>query len=74
MIVRVEVYTKDVDAALAAFKTAFENGARDISLNSSHDWDARVVKNFNLSFEAEHSSKAISDLDNGPFSIDPEKL
>ncbi len=74
MIVRVDVYTKDVDAALSAFKAAFETGASYISLSSSDDRDARVVRNFNLTFEAEHNSKAISDLDNGPFNIDPEKL
>lgn len=74
MIVRVDVYTKDVNAALSAFKTAFETGASDLSLNSYDDRDARVVRYFNLSFEAEHSSEAISDLDNGPFNVDPEKL
>ncbi len=45
MIVRVDVYTKDVDAALFAFKAAFETGASYISLSSSDDRDARVVRN-----------------------------
>jgi hypothetical protein len=42
MKVSVDVYTKDVDAALVAFKAAIESGATDVRLNSSEDYDTRA--------------------------------
>lgn len=70
MKVSVDVYTKDIDAALEAFKIAIEVGATDIRLNSSEDYDTNEFEYLNLMFEADHSSSAISHLDNGSFAKD----
>lgn len=67
MIVSVDVYTKNVDAALAAFKLAFESGAGHIQLISHEDYNTKKFESFNLMFEADHTSVAISKLDEGPF-------
>lgn len=67
MIVSVDVYTKDVNAALAAFKLAVESGAISIRLHSSEDYDTKKFEYVNLMFEANHTSGAISNLDDGPF-------
>ena len=74
MKVSVDVYTKDVDAALAAFKQAIETGASDVNLRSNEDYETKEFENLNLMFEAEHSSDAISALDNGPFAKDQNDL
>lgn len=70
MKVSVDVYTKNVDAALEAFKIAIESGATDISLHSSEDYQTKKLEYLSLMFDAEHSSAAISHLDNGHFSKD----
>ena len=74
MQVSVDVYTKDLDAGLAAFKFALENGAIDVRINSNHDYDTKEFENLNLMFEADHSSEAISQLDRGPFAKDTDDL
>jgi len=74
MKVSVDVYSKDVDATLAAFKLALESGATDIRLNSNEDYDTSAFENLNLMFEADHTSEAISALDNGPFVKDTDDL
>ena len=67
MIVRVDVFTKDIDAALAAYKIAIESGATGVKLHSTEDYDTKKFENVNLMFEADHSSVAISNLDGGTF-------
>lgn len=74
MKVSVDVYTKDIDAALAAFKLAVESGATDVRLSSSEDWDTKTFEHLNLTFEADHRSAAISKLDEGPFVKDTDDL
>lgn len=74
MKVAVDVYSKDIDAALAAFKLAIETGATDVRLNSSEDYDTKEFEYLNLMFDAEHTSEAIENLDNGPFSKDYDDL
>ena len=74
MKVSVDVYTKDLDAALAAFKLALESGATDIRLNSSEDYSTKEFEYLNFMFEADHTSVAISALDNGPFSKNTDDL
>ena len=67
MKVSVDVYTKDVDAALAAFKVAVESRATDVRLTSSEDWNTKAFLCLNLVFDPDHRSVAISNLDDGPF-------
>ena len=74
MIVSVDVYTKDLDAAPAAFKLAIESGATNVRLNSNEDYDTKKFENVNLMFEADHTSVAISKLDDGPFVKDSSDL
>ena len=69
MKVSVDVYTKDVDAALEAFAQAIEAGATDVRLCSNNDWETKEFENLNLSFEAEHTLEVITMLDEGPFSL-----
>ena len=72
MIVSVDVYSKDIDASLAAFKKALDTGAKDICLTSNHDWDTKEFMYLNLRFEAEHNNEALASLDDGPFQKDSE--
>jgi hypothetical protein len=74
MKVNVDVYVKDIDAALAAVKVALEAGATDLTLRSSEDYDSGAFEHLNLMFEADHRSDAISYLDRGPFASDPDDL
>lgn len=74
MKVLVNVFTKDVDAAVAAYKKAVECGATDVSLQSYEDYDSEEVGHFCLSFNAEHTSEGIADLDHGPFVSEPSNL
>ena len=74
MIVSVDVYTKDVDAALAAFKNAIENGGTNVRLSSSEDSDSKELEHVNLMFDADHTSVAVSELDKGPFVKDYSDL
>ena len=74
MKVSVDVYTKDIYAALVAFKNAVEAGATDIRLNSVEDYETKEFDHLNLMFEADHSSSAIVNLDNGPFVKDTDEL
>jgi len=74
MKVSVDVYTKDVDAALEAFKLAIEEGATDVRLNSSEDYNTKIFEYLNLMFDADHTSSAISHLDDGPFVKDTDDL
>lgn len=70
MRVSVDVYTTDVEAGMAAFKLALENGATDVQLRSSEDWDTKKFESLNLMFEADNKSEAIDQLDNGKFTKD----
>ena len=74
MKVSIDVYTKDLDAALQAFKLAIENGAINVRLQSNEDYRTKEFENLNLMFDAEHSSSAISYLDDGPFVRDTDEL
>lgn len=74
MKIAVDVYTKDVDAGLAAYKQAVETGATDVRLHSSEDYDTKEFEYLNLMFDADHTSPAISALDDGPFSKDYNDL
>ena len=70
MRVSVDVYTTDVEAGMAAFKLALENGATDVQLRSNEDWDTKKFESLNLMFEADNKSEAINELDNGKFTKD----
>lgn len=74
MKVSVDVYTKDVEAALEAFAQALETGATDVRLCSNNHWETKEFENLNLSFEAEHTLEAITMLDEGPFCNDSNDL
>ena len=74
MKVRVDVYTKDVDAALAAYKKALDEGATDVTLRSSEDYETKELEYLNIDFEADHTSEAVAQLDNGPFAKDYDEL
>ena len=54
MIVSVDVYTKDIEAGLSAFKSALEAGATDVSLRSYEDYETKEFENLNLTFDADH--------------------
>lgn len=70
MRVSVDVYTTDVEAGMAAFKLALENGATDVQLRSNEDWETKKFESLNLMFEADNKSEAINQLDNGKFTKD----
>ena len=70
MRVSVDVYTSDVEAGMAAFKLALENGATDVQLRSNEDWETKKFESLNLMFEADNKSDAINQLDNGKFTKD----
>jgi len=70
MRVSVDVYTTDVEAGMAAFKLALENGATDVQLRSNEDWETKKFESLNLMFEADNKSDAINQLDNGKFTKD----
>ncbi len=74
MIVSVDVYTKDIDAALAIYKKAIEEGATSVNLNSSEDYDTKKFEHLNLMFEGDHSLGVIAILDDGPFCKDTDDL
>lgn len=74
MKVSSDVYTKDLDAALEAYKLAIESGATDIQLNSYENHITNEFEYLNLTFKAEHTSPVISYLDDGPFVKDTDYL
>ena len=74
MKVSVDVYTKDIDAALKAFEIAFKQGAKGVSLSSSENYETNEFEYLNLMFEAEHTSSAIPHLDDGPFTSERRDL
>ena len=74
MKVSIDVYTKNVDAALAVFKSALETGAIDMHLRSSEDYNSGALEYLNLMFRAEHTSPVLKELDEGPFVDDSNKL
>ena len=74
MKVSVDVYTKDIEAGLSAFKYALKAGATDVSLRSYEDYETKEFENLNLTFDADHKSDAISALDKGPFAKDSDDL
>ena len=74
MKVNAHVYTKDIEAALNAFKQALENGATDISLHSSEDYETKKFQYLSLMFETDHSDAILDDLDKGPFKHDYDAL
>ena len=51
MKVSVDVYTKDVEAGLAAFKLALDSGATDAQLRSNEDWETKKFESLNLMFK-----------------------
>ena len=74
MKVNVNVYTKDLNAALSAYKLAVESGAIDINLCSHENWDTEKFEHFSFSFVADNRSDAISKLDDGPWFRDSDDL
>ena len=70
----VDVYTRDVDAALAAFKAAVEAGATSVRLSSNEAWGTGVFENVNLSFEAAPGSEVASLVKRPPFVRDASDL
>ena len=74
MKVSVDVYTKNIDAALAAYKRAIEDGATDVCLNSSEDYETKEFEYVNLRFEIDHTAEVIGSLDDGPFSKDYDTI
>ena len=56
MKVSVDVYTKDIEAGLSAFKSALEAGATDVSLRSYEEYETKKFENLNLTFDADHRS------------------
>lgn len=74
MKVSVDVYTKDIDAALEAYKAALGAGATDVRLSSSEDYETKEFEHLNLMFDADHTSPAVSKLDDGPFAKDYDDL
>ena len=70
MRVSVDVYTKDIDAGMAAFRKAIDEGATDVQLRSNEDWETKKFESLNLMFEADNKSDAINQLDNGKFTKD----
>jgi hypothetical protein len=75
MKVNVDVYTKDLDAALTAFRTAFEVGAVDVDLRTYEEWDTHEFEYFQFTCDADHTATALFELlDSGPFDKDSDKL
>lgn len=74
MQVRVDVYTKDMDAALDAYQKAIKAGAHDVALNSNHDYESKELEYFNLMYNGDHSMQCISELDEGPFKAEYSDL
>ena len=74
MKVSVDVYTKDLDAALEAFKAAFIANASSINLRVNEDWNTKVFENFELTFEADHKSLAIEAVSSDNFKADSDEL
>ena len=74
MKVSVDVYTKNIDAALDAFKFAIEAGATSVRLVSNENYETKKFEYVNLTFEDDHRSDSINRLDNGPFSRDVSDL
>lgn len=70
----VDVYTKDVDAALAAFKAALEAGATSVRISSNEEWGTKAFENVNLMFEATPGSDVIALVKRPPFVRDPGDL
>ena len=70
MNVSVDVYTKDIEAGIAAFRKALEVGATDVQLRSNEDYDSKKFECLNLMFEADHKSEALAQLDDGAFTRD----
>lgn len=74
MRVSCDVYTKDVDAALAAYKTAIKQGATDVRLNSSENYDTKEFEYLNLMFDCENTASIFKELDDRPFDKDSDNL
>lgn len=74
MKVSIDVCTKDIDAALEAFKFAIEAGATSVRLISNENFDTRKFEYVNLLFEDDHKSESINRLDRGPFARDVNDL
>jgi hypothetical protein len=74
MQVTVEAFTKDLEAALKAFKVAAKENASDCVLSAVENWSSKDLECFTLAFAADHRSKAVSQLDDGPFFKDKDDL
>ena len=74
MRVSVDVYTRDVDAALKAFKHALEDGATNLRLNSSENYETKKFEYLNLTFDSEHTASILKALDDGPFTLDYDSM
>jgi hypothetical protein len=74
MEVAVDVYTKDLEAVLEAFKSAYIANAKDIALRVNEEWNTKTFENFELSFEADHKSLAIEAVNTKEFKADANDL
>lgn len=74
MRVRIDVYSKDVDACLSIFKLAVESNASDVGLTSYEDFDTKNFLYLNLTFDVDHTSIVLEELDKGFFVTDPAQL
>ncbi len=72
MKVRIDVYSQDIDAALAVFKKAAESGIDDVTLRSANKYESNEFQHVNLMFDADHKSELLSELDTGPFVTDTD--
>lgn len=70
----IDVYTKDVDAACAAFKAAVVAGATNVRISSNEAWGTRTFENINLTFDAAPVSSVASLVKRPPFVRDPSEL
>lgn len=75
MKISIDVYTKDIDAALDAFRVASASG-RELCLTSNHDYNDGTFENYNFRVEVDHlqATELLEMLDNGQYSADVNDL
>jgi hypothetical protein len=74
MKVAVDVYTKNLDAVLDAFKSAYIANAKDMNLRVNEEWNTKTFENFELTFEADHKSSAIEAVNTEDFKANADDL
>lgn len=74
MKVKVDVYSKDIESSLHAFKTALENGATDISIYARNNYDTNEFEYINIMLQVDHKSYILELLDSGNFLTEPSEL